>query len=109
MYKFNISLVDVVIQRIVETFSPEKIIVFGSVANGTYTEASDLDLLVVMQTDLRPHQRAVAVRESVSDIDLAMDILVMTPEELEENSDDPWDITSEIVRTGCVVYDSHDP
>ena len=52
------------------------IIVFGSVANGTYTETSDLDLLVVMQTDLRPHQRAVAVRESVSDIDLAMDIHV---------------------------------
>lgn len=108
MYRFDIRLVDDVIRRIVGEFSPDRIIVFGSVANGTYTETSDLDLLVVMHTDLRPIDREAAVLKAVRDIDLAKDVFVLTPDEFAELSEDPWDFTSEIVRTGRVVYDSHD-
>ncbi|MFP4250904.1 MAG: nucleotidyltransferase domain-containing protein, partial [Armatimonadota bacterium] len=36
-----------IIQKIVEGYDPEKIIVFGSYARGDWTEDSDLDLLVV--------------------------------------------------------------
>ena len=108
MYRFDIRLVDDVISRIVGEFSLERIIVFGSVANGTYTETSDPDLLVVMHTDLRPFDREAAVLKAVRDIDLAKDVFVLTPEEFVELSEDPWDFTSEIVRMGRVVYDSHD-
>ena len=109
MYRFDIRLVDDVIRRIVGEFSPEMIIVFGSVANGTYTETSDLDLLVVMHTNMCPFDRQAAVLKAVRDIDLAKDVFVLTPDEFAELSEDPWDFNSEIVRTGRVVYDSHDP
>ncbi|MFW5803162.1 MAG: nucleotidyltransferase family protein, partial [Verrucomicrobiota bacterium] len=36
---------------IIEKFEPEKIILFGSYANGTPDEDSDVDLIVVKDTD----------------------------------------------------------
>ena len=36
---------------IVETYQPEKIILFGSYANGNPTDDSDLDLLIVVETE----------------------------------------------------------
>ena len=43
-----------IIQQIVERFSPQKVILFGSYAYGKPTEDSDVDLLVVMQTNENP-------------------------------------------------------
>jgi len=40
------------VRRIVETLHPEKIILFGSYARGNPTSDSDVDLLVIMETDL---------------------------------------------------------
>ncbi|MCK5172964.1 MAG: nucleotidyltransferase domain-containing protein, partial [Planctomycetes bacterium] len=38
--------------RIVEKFKPQKIILFGSYANGTPTDESDLDLMIIKDSDL---------------------------------------------------------
>ena len=48
-----IELTDIqkVVQQIVEHFNPQKVFLFGSYANGNPTEDSDVDLLVVMDTD----------------------------------------------------------
>ncbi len=39
------------VERIVQELHPEKIILFGSYANGNPTPDSDVDLLVIMETD----------------------------------------------------------
>lgn len=106
MYGFRIELVEDVVNRIVDVFSPERIIIFGSVARGTYTDESDVDLLIVMDSDMDPHETAVAVRRAVRDIHVGKDIIVLTPEQFKEQSEDPWDFTHEIVRTGKVVYEA---
>ena len=36
-----------------EQYHPEQVIVFGSLASGNITETSDLDLLIVKETDKR--------------------------------------------------------
>gem|GEM_PF-1168189 len=51
----------VAIQRIVQALHPEKIILFGSFAYGHPSPDSDVDLLVIMDTDAPPHQRSWAV------------------------------------------------
>jgi len=51
-----------IINKIITEFSPQKIILFGSYAYGHPTADSDIDLLIVMDTDLMPHKRAVPVR-----------------------------------------------
>ena len=103
---FRYDLVEETIDLIVSEFHPERIIIFGSVARGSATDTSDLDILVVMDSDLKPTRRAREIYTATSDIDLAMDIIVLTPEEFEENRDDPYSFTSEIVRTGAVAYEA---
>ena len=102
---FRYDLVDETIDTIVSRFHPEMIITFGSVARGSATDESDLDLLVIMDSDLKPTRRAREIYSATSDIDLPMDIIVLTPEEFIENRDDPYSFVSEIVRTGIVAYE----
>ena len=67
---------------LVDEFAPQHVILFGSYAYGTATEDSDLDLLVVKDTEEQPHIRDRIVRQLVRDIRVPTDILVYTPNEL---------------------------
>ena len=58
---FNYNLVQETIDTIVREFEPEIIIVFGSVVKGTADEYSELDLLVVMDTDQGYYARAAVI------------------------------------------------
>lgn len=68
-------------RRIGREFGAERIILFGSYAKGTAKEDSDVDLLVVVETDLPPRARYAAVRRLVADIPSSFDIIVKTPDE----------------------------
>ena len=103
---FNYGLVDQVVGKIADEFDPHMIIVFGSVAKGKAEDQSDLDLLVVMDTDLSYYKRAPEVRKRLLGIPLAMDILVATPEEFRTYKDDDRFFIKDIVRTGKVAYES---
>ncbi|MGH2562241.1 MAG: nucleotidyltransferase domain-containing protein, partial [Thermomicrobiales bacterium] len=50
---------------IAERFQPERIILFGSHAYGDPTVDSDVDLMVVMDTPLKPRDQAVRIRQTV--------------------------------------------
>ena len=58
--------VDALVERVTKDFDPKAIIIFGSVAKGTATEDSDLDVAVIMDTDLSWTQRVVAVRRALN-------------------------------------------
>ena len=55
----SIELIAGIVQKIVDGVSPEKIILFGSYAYGNPTADSDLDLLVIMETQARPVDRVL--------------------------------------------------
>ena len=82
------------------------IVIFGSVARHEATEDSDLDILVVMETDLDPLHRGTDIRRALRGVKMPMDIIVLTPEEFEEQKDDPFEFVHEIMSTGIVVYES---
>jgi predicted nucleotidyltransferase len=67
--------------RIVQQLAPEKIILFGSYANGNAREDSDIDLLVVAETDLSARDRFPAIRRLLADFPAAFDVFWKTPEE----------------------------
>ncbi len=84
-------------------YHPDKVIVFGSMASGNVTEASDLDLLIVKETDKRFFDRVKEV-VSLCDYDVGVDFLVYTPRELtEEMKDNPF-VRDEIISKGKVIY-----
>ncbi len=103
---FDYRMADKIVERIAAVFSPQLIIVLGSAARHEAGDHSDLDILIVMNTDLKGTKRAVAVHKQTTDFMMPMDVFVLTPSEYEENKDNKYSFVREIVRTGTVVYDS---
>ena len=92
------------VQRIVERFSPAKIFLFGSYANGTARPDSDVDLLIVMQVRGSRHKMAVKIGVALHDIEVAKDVIVVTPEEFEWRKDVIGTIEWPAVREGQLLY-----
>ena len=68
-------------RRIGREFHADRVVLFGSYADGLATDDSDVDLLVVAETSLPPRKRYGAVRRLVADFPAAFDIIVKTPDE----------------------------
>jgi predicted nucleotidyltransferase len=97
-----------VIRHIAERYQPERLILFGSYAYGDPRPESDVDLLVVMNTDLRESEQAVQILQSVEH-HFGLDLIVRTPASLERRLalGDPF--LREIVERGKVVYERSGP
>ena len=54
--------IQLLVQKIREKFEPQRIILFGSHANGVPTKGSDIDLLIVMNTNLKPYKQSSLIR-----------------------------------------------
>jgi uncharacterized protein len=95
---------DHIITRILKLYQPEKIILFGSYADGTAMENSDLDLFLVKDTKEFPVDRSALIRKGLRDFLLPMDILVYTPEEVEKDKDRKFTFVHEVLKSGKVLY-----
>jgi predicted nucleotidyltransferase len=93
------------VRRIVERFDPEKIILFGSHARGNADPDSDVDLLVVMPFEGSKRQTRIAIGVALSDFGVPLDIVLSTPQELEERRRIPGTIERPAVLEGKVVYE----
>jgi predicted nucleotidyltransferase len=95
----------VIVQRLVPTLQPNKIIVFGSYIYGTPSPDSDLDLLIIIDTQDRPVDRHQSVSSLLRPRPFPLDILVKTPEEIEQAyaQGDPFIV--EIITQGRVLYE----
>jgi predicted nucleotidyltransferase len=96
------------VSQIVEHFHPIKIILFGSYASGYPRPESDVDLLVVMDTSLRPIQQAQLIRKQL-DPSFGLDLLVYTPEVLSQRLEWGDIFLREIMAKGKVIYEAPDP
>ena len=88
------TILDEIVGKIANAFNPEKIIIFGSYAYGRPTEKSDIDILVIMESNKREIERMVAVNKLLRDYykKIDLDILVKTPSEVKHRLDigDPF-------------------
>ncbi|MCX7839978.1 MAG: nucleotidyltransferase domain-containing protein [Anaerolineae bacterium] len=97
--------INAVVQRIVQQFNPEKVILFGSYAYGKPNIDSDVDLLVVMESDERPARRALPIVKQLLDVPFPMDVLVRTPQEIQQRLKMDDDFVHDIVEYGQVLYE----
>ncbi len=93
------------VDRIIKRFNPEKIILFGSYAYGKPTVDSDIDLMIVMDTDEKPHKRAVSIRKALKDIGIPKDIIVKTPQEFERFKDIVGTVIYPVAHKGKLLYE----
>ncbi len=94
-----------VTDRIVEVFDPLRIIVFGSQAYGHPTPDSDVDLLIIMDSDERPATRAMRVSRVLRPRPFPMDILVRTPEEIQHRLEIGDYFIREVMERGRILYE----
>lgn len=88
-----------------EAANASQVILFGSYARGEATDRSDVDLMVVAETDLPPHKRAVALYKQFRPYPFGMDIVVYTPEEVEEGSKSALTFVSTVLLEGRKLYE----
>lgn len=92
-------------QRIVQAFNPEKIILFGSYAYGDPGIDSDIDLLIIMKSKERPAIRSAQISKLIRPRPFPMDILVRTPEEIDNRLKIGDRFIEEIISRGRILYD----
>ena len=98
------QLLDEVVRRVLGVGSPHKIVVFGSHARGTARADSDLDLLIIEDSELPRYQRSPRYYHALAGLYPAKDIVVYTPDEVREWCDVPNAFVTAALREGKVLY-----
>jgi len=96
--------IDAMVQRLVERFDPDQIILFGSRARGTAGPGSDVDLLVIMPVSGSKRARQLELRMALHDIAVPKDIILATPDEVARRRDIVGTIIRPALREGKVLY-----
>ena len=99
------ELIDQMVGRIKDRFSPERIILFGSFARGTATKDSDVDLLVILPEVENRRQSAIDIRRALSDLPVGKDIIVSTPEEVRDKGHLVGSVLRMALREGKTLYE----
>ncbi len=94
-------------RRLIENFRPQRIILFGSQARGTADDQSDVDLLVVTNFVGKRRTLMVEMDRALRGLGIARDIIVITPEEFERDSEIPGTIARPAAREGRILYERH--
>ena len=94
------------VRRIIERFHPVKIILFGSRARGESRPGSDADLLIVMPVKGSRRDAATSIDLVLSGIRLPMDIIVVTPDDMERGRRVRGSIIQAALREGKVLHEA---
>ncbi len=98
------SLIEEITNRIIKHIDPDRIILFGSYGGVDQDQSSDIDLLIVKETDKRPHDRRVEVEKLLSDRACPVDVLVYTPKEIRMLFAMGSPFIQEIMEKGRLLY-----
>lgn len=94
-----------IVEKIASGYNPDKIILFGSYAEGSQDKDSDLDLLIIQETDLPPHKRGLDIRLSLIGSKIPIDILVYTKAEFEKEKNEKFSFIYSAIKTSEVLYE----
>ena len=103
---FDYKEAERVIEMAKQRIDPDLMIVFGSVAKGTANDDSDLDLILVKESEEDGFMRSVKARYALDDARIPVDITVYTPEEFKERLASKYSLAYEAVATGRIVHGS---
>jgi predicted nucleotidyltransferase len=92
------------VSRVVEAAHPDKIILFGSAARGKMGPDSDVDLLVIKGGKFNRWRITTAIYRRLSGAEAPVDVVVVTPEEVERYRNTHCLVISPALKEGIVVY-----
>jgi predicted nucleotidyltransferase len=92
------------VRRVVEAAQPDKIILFGSAARGEMGPNSDLDFLVIKGGNFDRWKLTRAIYHRLHGTEAAVDVIVVTPEDIDRYRDAHCLVISPALKEGKVVY-----
>ena len=93
-----------IVNRVVAAAKPEKIILFGSAARGTMGPNSDVDLLVIKGGKFSQARVTDSIYRALYGAAAAVDVIVVTPQEIERYRDAFCLVIYPALREGKIVY-----
>jgi predicted nucleotidyltransferase len=99
------DVLDEAVQRILHVGSPLRVVLFGSHARGEARPDSDLDILIVEESDLPKHKRSIPYYRVLREACYGKDIVVWTPAEIEEWARVPNAFITTALREGRTLYE----
>ena len=95
-------------RRIGTEFGAERVILFGSRADGTAMPDSDVDLLIVLPHRGDRIEQSVAIRLKLRP-PFPVDLIIRSPEEIQNRLAMGDTFIRDILQGGKVIYDAADP
>lgn len=101
----NKELIAKITEKIKKHYNPQEIILFGSYSNGRQERDSDVDILIIKETEDKYRERTLKVRRILSEENsiIGMDIIVYTPEEISKRMEIGDSFLSKILNEGIVL------
>ena len=86
---------------------PDKIILFGSYSTDLANKHSDLDLLIIKDSEKSRIERGLEIKKLLRKYKMcfAIDLLIYTPEELEQENFGKNSFINNVLEEGKVVYE----
>ncbi len=98
------QVLDAIVNRLLSRFDPDKIILFGSQARETAQKDSDIDLLVVLPKVDSRRGKQVEMRVALHDLKVPLDVVVVTPDQLDRERSVPGTLVRAALLEGRVLY-----
>ena len=92
-------------RRIGREFRPDRVVLFGSYAQGTATQDSDVDLLIILPFEGKSVIQSVEIRMRLRPA-FPVDLIVRTPEKVRERLAMGDDFMREVLEEGKVLYEA---
>ena len=92
------------VQLLREQYAPQRILLFGSLTSGEIREWSDIDLVIIKETERKFLDRTREVLQLLRP-QVGVDILVYTPDEFDQLVQQRAFVRDEIVGKGKVLYE----
>jgi len=94
-----------IILRIANNVNPDKIYLIGSYANGNANEDSDIDLLIVKETNEPKYKRSIEIQRLLIGSKMPVDILVYTNEEFEKEKAKSYSFINSAIKEARLMYE----
>ena len=99
------SNISEIVDKISTGYKPAKIFLFGSYATGTPHPDSDLDFIIIKNTNTPKIKRGREVRKILHGALVPIDLKIYTPNEFEEESLNEFSFLHNALKTSKVVYE----
>ena len=102
--KPDTTIIDELVQRIIDSVHPQRIIIFGSAAREEMGPDSDIDVLVVMPDGIHRRKIAQTIYQRLWGLGFAKDILVVTESDVQGHAENPYMVIKQALEEGKEVY-----